>query len=153
MWGPADLQDTSRAMPEESATTNLVELTRRAWEAVNRSGTQEVADNYSPSAALDTAGYGMGTFKGREAIRGFLADWVSSFEDLKIEPEEILGLGNGVVLTVYHQEGRPIGGTNYVRVRSASVSVWVDGMIVRTTIYPDIDEARAAAERLAEVRA
>ena len=40
------------------------------------------------------------------------------------------------------------------RVRSASVGAWVDGLIVRVTIYPetDIDEARAAAERLAEER-
>ena len=59
-----------------------------------------------------------------------------------------------MVLTVYHQEGRPIGATNYVRVRSAAVSVWRDGLIVRTTIYAEtaIDEARAAAERLAEER-
>jgi hypothetical protein len=30
---------------------------------------------------------------------------------------------------------------------------WVEGMIVRTTVYADIDEARAAAERLAQERA
>jgi hypothetical protein len=29
---------------------------------------------------------------------------------------------------------------------------WSDGLIVRNTTYPDIDEARAAAERLAEER-
>jgi hypothetical protein len=34
------------------------------------------------------------------------------------------------------------------------VTLWVDGVIVRNTIYPetDIDEARAAAERLAHER-
>jgi hypothetical protein len=30
--------------------------------------------------------------------------------------------------------------------------VWEDGLIVRVTNYTDIDEARAAAERLAEER-
>jgi hypothetical protein len=40
-----------------------------------------------------------------------------------------------------------------VRLRSGVVGEWVDGVIVRVTIYPDIDEARAAAERLAEERA
>jgi hypothetical protein len=96
----------------------------------------------------------MGTFDGREAITGFLADWFSSFDDLKVGADEIIGLGNGVVLTVYYQEGRPIGSTGYVRVRSAMVGVWVDGMVVRNTIYTEteIDEARAAAERLAEER-
>ena len=110
--------------------------------------------NSSPDLVLDTAGYGMGTFEGREAAIGFLKGWTSSFEDLTIEADEILDLGNGVVLTLYHQEGRPIGATNYVRVRSASVSIWEDGAVVRNTIYPeaDIDEARVAAERLAEER-
>jgi len=28
--------------------------------------------------------------------------------------------------------------------------VWVDGKVVRQMSYPDIDEARAAAERLAQ---
>ena len=76
------------------------------------------------------------------------------FEDLTIEADEILDLGNGVVLTLYHQEGRPIGASSYVRVRSAMVMLWADAVIVRNTVYPesDIDEARAAAERLAEER-
>jgi hypothetical protein len=108
----------------------------------------------SPDIVLDTAGYGMGAFKGREAAIGFFKEWTSSFEDLKIEADEILDLGHGVVLTLHHQEGRPIGATNYVRVRAAMVMLWVDGLIVQNTVYPesDIDEARAAAERLAEER-
>jgi hypothetical protein len=44
------------------------------------------------------------------------------------------------------------GDCNYVRVHSATVSEWVDGVVIRVTIYPDIDEARVAAERLAEER-
>jgi hypothetical protein len=30
---------------------------------------------------------------------------------------------------------------------------WVDGKIARVTVYPDLDEARAAAEQLAKERA
>jgi hypothetical protein len=32
------------------------------------------------------------------------------------------------------------------------VSEWVEGLIVRVAVYDDVDEARAAAERLAEER-
>jgi hypothetical protein len=71
---------------------------------------------------------------------------------LTIEADEIVDLGTGVVLSVYHQQRRPIGGSNYVRVHSATVSEWVDGVVMRVTIYPDIDEPRAAAERPAEER-
>ena len=130
-------------MPEEPTTPDLVELTRLAEAAFNR---KEFAAYASPDMVLDTAGYGMGTFHGREAVIGFLKDWTSSFEDLKIEADEILDLGHGVVLTLHHQEGRPIGASNYVRVRSAMVTLWVDGVTVRNTIYTEaeIDEARAA---------
>jgi hypothetical protein len=37
--------------------------------------------------------------------------------------------------------------------RSASVAVFAGGVLVRHTLYTDIDEARAAAERLAQERA
>jgi len=39
-------------------------------------------------------------------------------------------------------------------VRYAAVGEWVDGLVARISLYPgsDIDEARAAAERLAEER-
>jgi hypothetical protein len=76
----------------------------------------------------------MGTFDGREAIRGFLADWIGSFDDLSMEADEIVGFGNAVVLTVYHQKGRPLEGSNYVRVRSATVAGCLDGVIARRTI-------------------
>jgi hypothetical protein len=36
--------------------------------------------------------------------------------------------------------------------RYAVVATWVDGMIERFTTYTNIDEGRAAAERLAEER-
>jgi hypothetical protein len=37
-----------------------------------------------------------------------------------------------------------------VTIRYAVINVWVEGLIERSTNYTDIDEARAAAERLAE---
>jgi hypothetical protein len=39
-----------------------------------------------------------------------------------------------------------------VQTRHLQVFEWVQGEIVRVTGYPNIDEARAAAERLAEER-
>jgi hypothetical protein len=36
--------------------------------------------------------------------------------------------------------------------RWAAVAEWADGLTTRVTVYTDIDEARAAAERLAQER-
>jgi hypothetical protein len=138
-------------MSDESTKPDLVELTRRAFAALNRG---EFGGYASPDIVLDTADYGIGTFEGREAAIGFLKEWTSSFEDLIMQADEILDLGHGAVPILYRQEGRPIGAFSYIRVRSAMVTLWADGVAVRNTIYPesDIDEARAAAERLAKER-
>jgi ketosteroid isomerase-like protein len=140
----------------EPVTLDPVEQTRQQWEATSRGefDPQGLADGYASDAVLDTAGYGMGTFDGRDAIHGFLADWAGSFDDLTAEAEEIVGFGNAVVLTVYRQKGRPLGASDYVRVRSAMVAEFVDGKIARNTIYTEaeIDQARTAAERLAHER-
>ena len=66
--------------------------------------------------------------------------------------QEILDLGNGVVLAVNEQTGRPVGSSSEVRLRQGTVSVWMDGMIVRIANYGDVDTGRAAAEQLAESR-
>jgi hypothetical protein len=39
-----------------------------------------------------------------------------------------------------------------VQAREAHVTEWQDGLAVRVTVYIDVDEARAAAERVAEER-
>ncbi len=46
--------------------------------------------------------------------------------------------------------GRPVGSSGEVQLRYATVSVWEDGKLARITNHGDIDEARAAAERLAQ---
>jgi len=82
----------------------------------------------------------------------YAASGKTSNEDFETEPEEQLDLGNGVGFTVAIQKGRPVGSSGEVRLRYALVSVWVDGLVVRVTNYADIDEGRAAAERLAQER-
>jgi ketosteroid isomerase-like protein len=144
------LRDTHRVMSEESTTPDLVELTRRATEATNRRDLDAVMSFYRPDSVWET--HGMGTFEGLTATRGFFEDWIGAYEEYEIEAEEILDLGNGVVLAVVRQGGRPAGSSGDVRLRYAEVVVWLDGLIAQTTSYTDIDQARADAGRLAEAR-
>jgi hypothetical protein len=44
------------------------------------------------------------------------------------------------------------GSTGVVTERAAHIYEWVDGVIARVIVRWDIDEARAAAERLAQER-
>jgi hypothetical protein len=61
-------------------------------------------------------------------------------------------LGNGVSFSVIVMRGRLRGSSGWVEQRYAAVAIWTDGLIERTSHSFDIDEARAAAERLAGER-
>jgi ketosteroid isomerase-like protein len=139
-------------MSEESSTPDLVELTRRALEPANRRDLEATASFYAPDAVWDMSPMGLGTYEGLAAIRGFFEDWIDAYEEFENEPEEILDLGNGVIFVVIHQNALLVGSTGHVQWRYASVAIWVEGMIAWNANYPDIDEARAAAERLAKER-
>jgi ketosteroid isomerase-like protein len=139
-------------MSEESTTPDLVELNRRSIEAAARQDFDVAMSVYSPRAVWDMSRLGLGDYEGAAAIRGLFEDWMRAFEEFDIEIEEILDIGSGITIAVVHQGGRPAGSTGYVQLRFASVVEWTEGMIDRMTNYTDIDEARAAAERLAEGR-
>jgi len=138
-------------MPEESTTPDVVELAREAFEAAGRRDFDVFMSIYAPDAVLESMGMGT-SFEGVAAIRGFFEDFTGAYEEYGVEPEEILDLGNGVVFGVIVQQGRPVGSSAHVQMRFASVAVFAEGMLARHTLYTDIDEARAAAERLAEER-
>jgi ketosteroid isomerase-like protein len=137
---------------DESTTADLVELTRLALEAVNRRDVDAVMSFFAPDAVFDGRVPGE-LYEGRAAIRGFVNDWFGSFAELRYEVEEFVVLDDGVVLAVVTQEGRPVGVDGQVHMREAWAIFWsADGLLVRLTVHADIDEARAAAERLAEER-
>ncbi len=137
-------------MPEEKSTTpDLIELVRRSLEAESPEATISF---YAPDAVWDASPWGMGVFEGREAVRGFFEDWAGSYTDMEWKAEEIRDLGHGLIFAVILQKGRLVGGSGFVQLRYASVAEWSDGLIKRNTTYTDIDEGRAAAERLAGSR-
>ena len=146
------LTDTRRMTSEESTTPDLVERWRCSFTAFNRGDIDAALNLWGRDPVWDLSPMGLGVYEGLATIRVFWEDWVGAYEEWKAEPEEILDLGNGVTLAVVVQTGRPAGSSGDVGLRYAAVAVWVDGAIVRITNYTDIDEARAAAERLAEER-
>ena len=137
-------------MSEESTTPDLVELVRRLLEAANRLDFDAVEGFYAPDALHRQAE--AFTFEGVTAIRGFFEDAASSFEKAEHQAEEILDLGNGVTFTVVILKARMVASSGEARQRYAAWAIWTNGLIEREATYGDIDEARAAAERLAEER-
>ena len=139
-------------MPEDSTTPDLVELTRRSYESLRRRDLDALMRDYDRDSVFDMSPVGLGSYEGRGSIRRFFEDFIAPYEEWEIEPEEILYLGNGVVFAVVLQKGRPAGGPGDIQMHHANVLIWVNGVIARVMHYNDINQGRAAAERLAESR-
>ena len=144
-------------MPEESATPDLEEVVRRGIEAFNRRDFDAALSMWAPDMVLEFAPLGLavleeGPLIGQEAIRKLWEDLTGSFEDYEFENEDFHYLGSGVTFGVLVQRSRPHGSDRFIETRLGVVAIWIDGRIARATSYQDVDEARAAAERLAEER-
>jgi ketosteroid isomerase-like protein len=139
-------------MSEESTNPDLVDLLREAWDAANRRDLDGVLSFFKPDVVWDASNRGIGTFEGRAAIRSLLEDWFGNYAEWQATVEEIFDLGNGVALAVIRQSGRLANSSGVVETREAFVYEFADNLVARITNYRETDEARAAAERLAEER-
>jgi ketosteroid isomerase-like protein len=139
-------------MSEEQSIPDLVETTRRQFEAASRNDLDAFMDTFAAHAVYDASRDGVGVFEGRDAIRALIADWWQVFEGLRMEPEDVQDLGNGVTLTVVRHDARPAGSSREVHTRQVYVSVLEDGAISKVTVYSNVEEARVDAERLARSR-
>jgi ketosteroid isomerase-like protein len=131
---------------------DLREIAHTQLEAVNRRDLDTLMRFASPDAVYDTSPSGLGVYEGREAIRAFFVEYWAAFEELRFEIEELRDFGHGVTFSVHRQYARPLGSAAPVEAREAHVTEWVNGLVRRTTVYIDVDQARAAAERLAASR-
>jgi hypothetical protein len=141
-------------MSEESVTPNLVEHWQDASEAASRRDFDAMMTFFAPGAVGEAQALGISveSFEGGAAIRRFIEDWIDAYEEYESEIVESQTLGNGVVLAVNSQNARPLGSPVTMQERLAFTVVSAAGMIVRVMVSRDIDQARAAAERLAEAR-
>ena len=141
-------------MPEESTTPDLVELVRRSALPLTVRDYDAAMRFWAPNGVLALSATALGTYEGHAAIRALSEEWVSAYDDVQFEFEEVRDLGNGVVFAVPVLNARLAGSTRLVQGRWAAVSIWSDGLIERLTTYyyTDLDEARAAAVRLAPER-
>jgi len=133
---------------------DLVDAFRRSVEAFNRRDLDMTASIYAPDVVWDGTEMGIGRFDGRAAFRAFLEDWLAAYDEVKVDAEEVLDLGNGVAFAILHQNARLIASEGYINQRDGWAFLWEHGLIVQVTVYPerDIDKAHAAAERIAESR-
>jgi ketosteroid isomerase-like protein len=138
-------------MPEESTTPDLVELARQSVDAINRGDFAAYTGLLDPDAVWESSN--VGTVEGATAVCHLCEDVVRPYEVYEYEFQEVQNLGNGVVFEVLRFHGRLPGSASLVQEFWAFTLVWAAGLTVRIQPSRDLDDARAAAERLAQERA
>ena len=138
-------------MSREPTTPNLVELVRQAIDDSHRWDYDAIMRLFAPDVVWESLD-GLGTFEGATAVRGFLEDFPSAYESFETEPEEILDMGGGIIFAVIRHAGRLRGGAGRVEQRFAWVMASKEELVVRVLAGMRIEQARAAAGRLAEER-
>jgi ketosteroid isomerase-like protein len=137
---------------EKSPTPDQAQKLRDAFAAASAEDLDGVTANLAPNAVWVMDEVGLGPFEGIDAIRAFLLEWWSLWEEHNHYVEEIVVLSEGVGYAIIREDGRMKGSGSVVEARVAHVIEAIDDVVVRDTTYVDIDAARAAAERLARER-
>jgi ketosteroid isomerase-like protein len=139
-------------MLEEPARVDREAALRRSVEAFVHRDFEAVLSLYLPDAAWDTSPTGGPVFEGQEALRSLFEEWTGPYVEIEQELQEFRDLGGGVTFGVVAQRARLTGSDGWISFPYAGVAIWDGARIAGVTIYAHIDEARAAAERLAEGR-
>jgi len=83
----------------------------------------------------------VGEMHGRVAVRGYIQDWIDTFDDLSIVVEELRDVGDDGVLAIQRLKGRAkLSGTE-TDLRYAVVGTVRDGKVVRGREYLSVDDA------------
>ena len=139
-------------MAGEPAPAGHERVLRGHIEAASRREFDAAVGVFAQGAVWDRSPVGQEVIEGREAIRAFIEDWNAVFDDYVLGLEEFHDLGRGVTFVLMSQRGRPRAGGGFVEEPYAAVVLWKDGLIVRVAVYPQLDDARVAAERLLRSR-
>jgi len=121
---------------------------RQAYEAFNRVGVEALVDYFHPDVEYDvTAAIGpfAGMYYGRASAQRFLADYIESWEYVRMEPQEFIDSGEDhvVVFLRLHMRGKGSG----IEVSAETFNTWTmrEGLAVRLVVHNDKAGALEAA--------
>ena len=122
-----------------------LEALRRGYEAMSRGELDSVLEMVDPEIEW-VPGEGApeaGTYIGRDGFIAFIGSWTESFDEFRLEPEELFAEGECAIVVV-HQSGR--GHSSGIALDIRTVHVWTirEGVAVGWAAYRNRDEALSA---------
>jgi ketosteroid isomerase-like protein len=123
-----------------------VEIVRRAFAAFSRDGPEAMARFWDPEIEVGVPPElaQAGTYRGRDAVLGWISEWSDAWERIEYTPQEIVENDDAVVVTLLYDgvgkgSGLRIDGTFWYLMRLR------DGKIVYLRLYGNEAEALEAA--------
>ena len=126
------------------------EIIQRCYDAFNQRDVAAMREHIHPDFHVDLAnsmGFERGSHRGEEGLRDFFDGYWDSFEEIKIEVEELDGEGAALV-AIIRARGRGKG--SGVEVDASGPHLWTfrDGMVASLALYGDREQALRDAERI-----
>lgn len=84
-------------------------------------------------------------YHGAREFMEFFAKWIEPYEEWDMEIEDFADAGDGRVVGILRQRGRPYGSAAWVEMRFGLVYTVADGLIQRTAVFAPPEEALRAA--------
>jgi ketosteroid isomerase-like protein len=124
-----------------------VQLVRDSWKALSDGGLDAMAEYWDPEIswrAIENAPDDVGEMRGRDAACRYVQDWLDMFEDLVNVAEEVLEVGEDLVISVQHVTGRARLSGIETELRYAVLYTLRDDRIARVKEYRDRQQALEA---------
>ena len=122
-----------------------MEALQRGYEALNRGDLSVVLELLHPDLEWHEPGDSphAGTHHGRDSFERFFRSWIESFDEFRVEPEQVIERGDDLIAVV-RQSGRGRASGVAIEIRIAHVWTVADGRAVRWEAVPDPDDARCS---------
>jgi ketosteroid isomerase-like protein len=122
-----------------------VEVIRRAAAGFERGDLDGMLRYHDPEIEWVTTGAFVesAAYRGHEGLRRYLGTMLDEFDDLRIEPEQLIDAGEQVVVSMRISGRGKLSGA-HVELTLTSVSLLRDGNIVRVRNYSEKAEALEA---------
>jgi ketosteroid isomerase-like protein len=125
-----------------------VEIVKAALDAMAQQGLDVFAEYWADDVewrAVEGALDDRGPLHGKEACRAYVQDWLDTFDELAVEPEELIDAGAGQVVGVLRLTGRAKLSGIETHLTYAVVYGVRDGKIARGREYATRKEALEGA--------
>ena len=125
-----------------------VEVVRASWEGWNGEGMDALSRHWHPEItwrAIEGAPDDVGPMEGRDAVRAYVADWHEMFDNLRVEPVEVMDASDETVVAMQRASGVAKGSGVPTELVYGVVYTVRNGLIVRGREYATREAALEAA--------